>query len=218
MDNNDSAAPPPSDETQDALRNPSTAYKAAAANRKWIFTETATGIKRIALSQHLKQSQLRADPFDCGHHDTWLSPQAVHLVNLAVSGALCLDCLLKEITQLTGAEIHPEFHTSKAEFFADTLAFGPLAEARYYSSLMEFYFYLSSPQGHAFRTRLDAEEALLFIVWAQGSDTSARNWLEKPCPYSLADSSLQFLATLNSVKGVFEPDYLVELLGLDEGA
>lgn len=129
MDNNDSATPPPSDATQDALRDPSTAYKAAATNRKWVFTETATGMKRIALLQRLNQSQLRADPFNCGHHDTWLSPQAVHLVNLAVSGALCLDCLLKEITQLIGAEIHPEFHTSKAEFFADTLEFGLSADA-----------------------------------------------------------------------------------------
>lgn len=218
MDNNDSAAPPPGDATQDALRNPSTAYKAAVANRNWLFTATATGGKCLALLQNLNQSQLRANPFDCGHHDNWLSPQAVHLVNLAVPDGLCLDCLLKEITQLTGAEIHPAFDIGNGSFFGDALAFGPLAEARYYSALLEFYYYLLSPQGHAFQARHNAEESLQFIVWAQLSDLSARNWLNKPHPYTLADSSLQFLSTLNSVKGVFEPEYVAELLGLAEGA
>ncbi len=216
MDNENPSPQPPSAVTHEALRDPSTAYQAAAANRNWAFAATATGVKCLALAQHLNRSQLRMNPFDCGHVDQWLSPKAVHLVNSPEPVTLCLDCLLKEITQLTGAEIHPEFHTSKAEFFADTLSFGPLAEARYYTALLEFYFFLRLPRSHAFHARLDKETALLFVVWAQLSDVSARNWLAIPHPYTLADSSLQFLATLMSVKGVFEPDYLAEVLGLSE--
>ncbi len=212
MNNNDAAASP------DAQNDPSAAYQAASANRNWVFAATATGVKRIALTLEVGRSQLRSDPFDCGHRDTWLSPQAAHLVSLGALHNLCLDCLIGELTQLTGAEFHPAFDMTGGSFFGDTLAFGPLAEARYYSALLEFYCYLRLPQAHAFHARLDAEEALQFVVWAQLSDLSARNWLDKPRSYALADSSLQFLATLNSVKGVFEPAYLAELLGLVEGA
>src|SRR5690554_6457372 len=104
MDNENPSTPPPSAVTHEALRDPSTAYQAAAANRNWAFAATATGVKCLALAQHLNRSQLRMNPFDCGHVDQWLSPKAVHLVNSLEPCTLCLDCLLKEITQLTGAE------------------------------------------------------------------------------------------------------------------
>lgn len=188
-------------------------YEASVTNRHRVFIATSTPAERLGLALRFHHEPVNTDPFHCGHADEWLSPLARFLVQAPKAEPVCLTCLMEEITARTSTEIHPE-HFAGEVFFADSRTLAPHGQARYYAALLEYVSFLRLPAAQSFLSQLEVGSPLLFVVWAQLIDFSTRNWLGKPASYTIVDSSLQFVSTLETIKGVFEPDDLAEALCL----
>lgn len=188
-------------------------YEAAATKRHQVFVATSTPAERLSLALRFPLESVNMEPFHCGHVDEWLSPLARSLVHVPEAEPKCLTCLMEEVTARTSTEIHPE-HFAGEVFFTDSRTLAPYGQARYYSALLEYLSFLRLPTSQSFLSHLEVGSPLLFVVWAQLTDFNTRNWLGKPTSYTIVDSSLQFISTLESVRGVFEPDDLAEALGL----
>jgi len=129
---------------------------------------------------------------------------------------VCLWCLTNSVHEYLRRDLYSDYSVD--------WMFGPTdrdhgAIARYYVSLLELYYELTSPAGATLLAELDGRTryTLNYLLWDQLSTFHTDEWLSEDGNLSLLQSAYQVIRHLARARRFFnnQPDRLAYALGLD---